>query len=55
VQVPPWRQFEKHVQQTHGIRAAGYRNRHPLARLEHAEALDRVQHLLDHVPILALP
>ena len=48
VQVPARGQLEEHVQQAHGIRAAGHRHANALAGLEHAEAFDGGDRAFDH-------
>jgi hypothetical protein len=51
-QVPAGSELEQNVQQAHGIRAAGDRHAHALARLEHAITGDDFRNALEHEPIL---
>src|SRR5690349_14977400 len=52
MEVPAGGKLEEHMQQAGGIRAAGHRDRHALARLEHAITGDDFGHALEHEPIL---
>ncbi len=52
VKVPARGKLVEYMQKAGGIRAAGHRDRHALARLEHAITGDDFRHALEHEPIL---